>query len=60
MQAGGAAGVLSYLRSTSAIERLYLVEAASAVNRLEMENSERRDRNVAIMLANVLATGSVE
>lgn len=55
MQAGGAAGVLAYARSRSQDERLFLVRAASALNMLEGENSERRDRNLAILLARALA-----
>lgn len=55
MQAGGAAGLLAYLRTGSRDERLFLLQAASALNMIEGQNSERRDRNLAALISKALA-----
>lgn len=60
LQAGGAAGVLAYIRSHDPVERLFLVRAASKLNELEQDNSERRDHNLAVGITNGLLTGRVD
>lgn len=59
MQAGGSAAVLAYTRSTSDVERLFLLRAASETNALAEKNSVRRDHRLASMIAEGFHTGQV-